>query len=53
MIVIIFEKWDVIIRKSSDMLFLLFVKFLIIDEVYFLNDDRGSVIEVLVVRIFR
>lgn len=52
MIVIILEKWDVIICKSSDMLLLMLVKFLIIDEVYFLNDDRGVVIEVLVVWIF-
>lgn len=49
MIVIILEKWDVIICKSSDMVLVILVKLLIIDEVYLLNDDCGFVIEIFVV----
>ncbi|CAL2245561.1 unnamed protein product [Prunus armeniaca] len=53
MIVTTPEKWDVIIRKSSDMSLSMSVKLLIIYEVHLLNDDRGPVIEALVVRTWR
>lgn len=52
MIVTTPEKWDVITRKSSDMALATLVKLLIIDEVHLLNDDRGPVIETLVLELF-
>ena len=53
MIVTTPEKWDVITRKTGDMNIASIVSLLIIDEVHLLNDDRGSVIEVLVSRTLR
>ena len=45
------EKWDVITRKSDDVVKI--VKLLILDEVHLLQDDRGSVIEAIVARTTR
>ena len=45
------EKWDVITRKSDDVVRI--VKLLILDEVHLLQDDRGSVIEAIVARTTR
>ena len=54
MIVTTPEKWDVVTRKSGgDMNIASIVSLLIIDEVHLLNDERGSVIEVLVARTLR
>ncbi|CDR95380.1 hypothetical protein BBBOND_0205380 [Babesia bigemina] len=53
------EKFDVITRNSnstgtqSDNSFLTKVSCVIIDEVHLLNDARGSVLEIVVARIFR
>ena len=48
------EKWDVVTRKStSDVALAQLVKLLIIDEVHFLHDDQGSVLEALVARTLR
>ncbi|ETO25856.1 hypothetical protein RFI_11282, partial [Reticulomyxa filosa] len=45
------EKWDVITRKSDELVSV--VKLLILDEVHLLHDDRGSVLEALVARTIR
>ena len=45
------EKWDIITRKSDDVVRI--VKLLILDEVHLLQDDRGSVIEAIVARTTR
>jgi hypothetical protein len=43
------EKWDVITRKSTDSPLTQIVHLLILDEVHLLNEDRGPVIETLVI----
>ena len=43
------EKWDVITRKTSDFGLAMQVRLLIIDEVHLLHEDRGAVLEALVV----
>lgn len=45
------EKWDIITRKSDEMVRI--VKLLILDEVHLLHDDRGCVLEALVARTVR
>ncbi|KAI5399205.1 DExH-box ATP-dependent RNA helicase DExH12 [Lathyrus oleraceus] len=44
------EKWDIITRKSRDRTYAHLVKLLIIDEILLLHDNRGPVIESIVVR---
>lgn len=44
------EKWDVVTRKASEQLFASFVKVLIIDEIHLLHDERGPVLESIIVR---
>lgn len=46
----IFEKWDVIIRKVIDIFYINLVWLIIIDEIYFLYDDCGLVLESIVSR---
>lgn len=50
-IVCIFEKWDIIICKGGECIYIQLVWFIILDEIYFFYDDRGFVLEVLVVRV--
>ncbi|KAI5399204.1 DExH-box ATP-dependent RNA helicase DExH12 [Lathyrus oleraceus] len=47
------EKWDIITRKSRDRTYAHLVKLLIIDEILLLHDNRGPVIESIVVRTVR
>lgn len=44
------EKWDVVTRKATESLYALQVKLLIIDEIHLLHDDRGPVLESIIVR---
>lgn len=44
------EKWDNITRKFGD---LISIRLLIIDEIHFLNDERGHVLESIVARTVR
>lgn len=44
------EKWDVVTRKASEELYTKLVKLLIIDEIHLLHDDRGPVLESIIVR---
>lgn len=44
------EKWDVVTRKASEQLFTSLVKVLIIDEIHLLHDERGPVLESIIVR---
>jgi replicative superfamily II helicase len=46
------EKFDAYTRKSSN-IFQDFVSLVIIDEIHILQDDRGSVLEAIVSRLFR
>ncbi|KAJ3182114.1 DEIH-box ATPase [Irineochytrium annulatum] len=47
------EKWDVITRKATDRSYTNLVRLVIIDEIHLLHDDRGPVIESLVIRTLR
>ncbi|XP_038704664.1 DExH-box ATP-dependent RNA helicase DExH12-like [Tripterygium wilfordii] len=47
------EKWDIITRKSGDRTYTQLVKLLIIDEIHFLHDNRGPVLESIVARTVR
>ncbi|KAA0033568.1 DExH-box ATP-dependent RNA helicase DExH12-like [Cucumis melo var. makuwa] len=47
------EKWDIITRKSGDRTYTQLVKLLIIDEIHLLHDNRGPVLESIVVRTMR
>ncbi|XXG84545.1 hypothetical protein AAC387_Pa10g2046 [Persea americana] len=42
------EKWDIIARKSGDRTYTQLVKLLIIDEIHFLHDNRGPVLESII-----
>lgn len=44
------EKWDVVTRKATESLYAAMVKLLIIDEIHLLHDDRGPVLESIIVR---
>ncbi|OBA20593.1 Sec63-domain-containing protein [Metschnikowia bicuspidata var. bicuspidata NRRL YB-4993] len=44
------EKWDVVTRKATDALYTKLVRLLIIDEIHLLHDDRGPVLESIIVR---
>lgn len=44
------EKWDVVTRKATEELFVNLVKILIIDEIHLLHDERGPVLESIIVR---
>lgn len=44
------EKWDVVTRKASEESFTSLVKVLIIDEIHLLHDERGPVLESIIVR---
>lgn len=44
------EKWDVVTRKATEELYTQLVKLLIIDEIHLLHDDRGPVLESIIVR---
>lgn len=44
------EKWDVVTRKATEELFTNLVKVLIIDEIHLLHDERGPVLESIIVR---
>lgn len=44
------EKWDVVTRKATESLYASMVKLLIIDEIHLLHDDRGPVLESIIVR---
>lgn len=44
------EKWDVVTRKADLARFLAQVRLLIIDEIHLLHDDRGPVLESVIVR---
>lgn len=44
------EKWDVITRKLTDLANVNAVKLLIIDEIHLLHDDRGPVLESIIIR---
>ena len=47
------EKWDVMTRKSADISLTSQLRLLIIDEVHLLHEERGAVLETLVVRTLR
>ncbi|CAH0388452.1 unnamed protein product [Bemisia tabaci] len=47
------EKWDIITRKGGDNSFIQLVRLIIIDEVHLLHDERGPVLESIVVRTIR
>ncbi|KAI8610960.1 Sec63 Brl domain-containing protein, partial [Chytriomyces sp. MP71] len=47
------EKWDVITRKATDRSYTNLVRLVIIDEIHLLHDDRGPVLESLVIRTLR
>ncbi|KAJ8623432.1 hypothetical protein MRB53_031961 [Persea americana] len=47
------EKWDIITRKSGDRTYTQLVKLLIIDEIHFLHDNRGPVLESIIARTVR
>ena len=47
------EKWDVMTRKSGDIALTSQLRLLIIDEVHLLHEERGAVLETLVVRTLR
>ena len=49
MIVTTPEKWDIITRKSGDRTYTQLVRLLIIDEIHLLHDNRGPVLESIVV----
>ncbi|KAI8382525.1 Pre-mRNA-splicing helicase BRR2 [Nakaseomyces glabratus] len=44
------EKWDVLTRKNDENDIMLKLKLLIIDEIHLLNDQRGPVLESLIMR---
>lgn len=44
------EKWDVVTRKATEQLYAQLVKLLIIDEIHLLHDDRGPVLESIIIR---
>lgn len=44
------EKWDVVTRKLTDLANVKAVKLLIIDEIHLLHDDRGPVLESIIIR---
>ncbi|KAM9935420.1 hypothetical protein OXX80_005003 [Metschnikowia pulcherrima] len=44
------EKWDVVTRKATEESYTKLVKLLIIDEIHLLHDDRGPVLESIIVR---
>lgn len=44
------EKWDVVTRKATGESFTSLVKVLIIDEIHLLHDERGPVLESIIVR---
>ncbi|KAJ1655811.1 Pre-mRNA-splicing helicase BRR2 [Dispira simplex] len=47
------EKWDVVTRKATDRSYTTLVRLIIIDEIHLLHDDRGPVLESIVVRTLR
>lgn len=47
------EKWDIITRKSTDLLYTNLVRLIIIDEIHLLHDERGPVLENIVSRTLR
>lgn len=47
------EKYDIVTRKGGDRAYNTLVKLLIIDEIHLLHDDRGPVLEAIVVRTLR
>ncbi|KAJ3030892.1 UNVERIFIED_CONTAM: DEIH-box ATPase [Siphonaria sp. JEL0065] len=47
------EKWDVITRKATDRSYTNLVRLIIIDEIHLLHDERGPVLESLVIRTLR
>jgi pre-mRNA-splicing helicase BRR2 len=47
------EKWDVIMRKSTDTSYTNIVHLIIIDEIHLLHDERGPVRESMVARTIR
>ncbi|KAI3693620.1 hypothetical protein L1987_76568 [Smallanthus sonchifolius] len=47
------EKWDIITRKSGDLIYTQLVKLVIIDEIHLLHDNRGPVLESIVARTVR
>lgn len=44
------EKWDVVTRKLTDLANVKAVKLLIVDEIHLLHDDRGPVLESIIIR---
>ncbi|KAJ2390085.1 Pre-mRNA splicing [Coemansia sp. RSA 2611] len=44
------EKWDVVTRRGGERSYTDLVRLVIIDEIHLLHDDRGPVLEALVVR---
>uniref|UniRef100_A0A0N4ZWS8 U5 small nuclear ribonucleoprotein 200 kDa helicase n=1 Tax=Parastrongyloides trichosuri TaxID=131310 RepID=A0A0N4ZWS8_PARTI len=47
------EKYDVVTRKGGDKSYSSLVKLIIIDEIHLLHDDRGPVLEAVVMRTLR
>ncbi|KAK2463930.1 hypothetical protein APHAL10511_004102 [Amanita phalloides] len=47
------EKWDAITRKSTDLGYTNLVWLIIIDEIHFLHDERGPVLEAIIARTIR
>lgn len=47
------EKYDIITRKATDASYTSSVELVIIDEIHLLHDDRGPVLESIVVRTLR
>ncbi|KAJ3094675.1 hypothetical protein HK100_006063, partial [Physocladia obscura] len=46
-------KWDVITRKATDRSYTNLVRLIIIDEIHLLHDERGPVLESIIVRTLR
>ncbi|KAJ3381344.1 DEIH-box ATPase [Entophlyctis sp. JEL0112] len=47
------EKWDVITRKATDRSYTNLVRLVIIDEIHLLHDERGPVLESIIIRTLR
>lgn len=45
------EKWDVVSRKANDLSYTRMVRLVIIDEIHLLHDERGPVLESIVMRL--
>ncbi|OAF66385.1 hypothetical protein A3Q56_05891 [Intoshia linei] len=47
------EKWDIVTRKSGERAYTQLVRLIVIDEIHLLHDQRGPILECIVVRSIR